>query len=150
MIRRSLKLFLWTAAALIVASVSAKQALPFDGIVTHVRDGDTIVVSGIPVRLKGVTCDELSEEIGLAAKRFMEAAVMQSQVSCIPTGEVSYDRIVGTCTMMGADLGAVLIGSGLCARCPAFDKEGRYLTDGPQHPLRMFAGTIPPYCKEKP
>lgn len=37
------------------------------GSVTHVRDGDTIEVADVPIRLNGVTCDERGTPMGKQA-----------------------------------------------------------------------------------
>ena len=38
------------------------------GTVTHVRDGDTIEVGKVPIRLNGVSAPELKEPLGKASK----------------------------------------------------------------------------------
>ncbi len=52
-------------------SAWAARAVPevLRGTVEHVRDGDTIVVGGQPVRLAGVAAPERHEPLGEAARR---------------------------------------------------------------------------------
>ena len=67
------------------------------GTVTHVRDGDTILVGKIPIRLNGVSAPELDEPLGSASKQFMLDLVDGESVRCELTGAKTYDRLVGTC-----------------------------------------------------
>jgi endonuclease YncB( thermonuclease family) len=78
-----------------------------------VRDGDTIVVSGVPVRLRGLHCPELGTAAGDRARQEMARLIGGSPVSCVLTGERTYDRHVGWCAVHGRDLGAELIRGGV-------------------------------------
>lgn len=53
-----------------------------EGRVTVVRDVDTIVVSGAPVRLNGVDGPETSTRIGREAPSFMTRLVRGKTVTC--------------------------------------------------------------------
>lgn len=110
----------------------------------RVRDGDTIVVAGVPVRLNGLHCPERSDPGGAAATAAMRRLVAGAQVNCDLTGEQTYDREVGRCSVAGEDLGATLIRLGVCARCPRYDRLGRYV------PAQRAAGDwdepLPGYC----
>lgn len=68
-----------------------------EGRVTVVRDVDTIVVAGTPVRLNGVDGPETSTRIGRDARAFMTRLVRGETVSCDLSGERTYDRWVGVC-----------------------------------------------------
>ena len=46
------------------------------GTVTKVRDGDTIEVGRVPIRLNGVSAPELKEPLGSQSKAFMTDLVM--------------------------------------------------------------------------
>lgn len=90
---------------------------PSYGRVTHVRDGDTIEVSGRPIRLAALDCAESGTIAGNAATRRMKALVSGEQVKCSLTGRRSYDRWIGSCRLAsGQDVADVLIGEGLCGR----------------------------------
>ncbi len=49
-----------------IFSISATAA-ELHGVVSHVRDGDTIEVENIPIRLNGVSAPELDEPLGQAS-----------------------------------------------------------------------------------
>lgn len=116
------------------------------GAVSHVRDGDTIEVSGVPVRLQGLTCDERGTELGESAKRAVSALVRGKAVACDLTGEKTYDREVGRCRLPdGRDIGAVLIEQRQCGRCARYDQAGAY--SEVQQASGPFKGRMPGYCK---
>lgn len=93
----------------------APQAGVLTGPVTHVRDGDTIEVGPVAIRLANLDCAELGTAEGHLAKRRMRALVADRQVHCELTGERSFDRQVGTCVLAGEqDLGALLMAERLC------------------------------------
>ena len=50
--------------------------------VTHVRDGDTIEVGEVPIRLNGVSAPELDEQLGKRSKLFMRELVLGQLVRC--------------------------------------------------------------------
>jgi endonuclease YncB( thermonuclease family) len=95
------------------------------GTVTHVRDGDTIEVGEIAVRLNGLHAPELDKQGGRQAKAFMERLVSGRQVTCELNGERSYDRLIGRCYLGGDDIAAALVSAGLGRDCPRFS-GGRY------------------------
>ena len=61
------------ALAVSLATTAAVAADPtiLTGTVTHLRDGDTIEVGNIPIRLNGVSAPELKEPLGPQSKQFM-------------------------------------------------------------------------------
>ena len=61
-----------------VAAIAEPSILT--GNVTHVRDGDTIEVGEVPIRLNGVSAPELDEPLGADAKKFMHDLVMGQPV----------------------------------------------------------------------
>lgn len=65
-----------------------------DGIVTHVRDGDTIEVEGVPVRLRGTSASEMNEPFGKAAKEFMVHLVMGQTARCKLDGSRTHGWVV--------------------------------------------------------
>ena len=87
------------------------------GPVTHVRDGDTIEVSGVPVRIANLDCAETGTRTGEIATARVRRLVARARMDCALSGRKSYDRHVGTCALPdGRDLGEVLIAEGTCAR----------------------------------
>lgn len=85
--------------------------------VTRVRDGDTIVVGLIPIRIANLDCAEKGTTAGDAATARVRDLVAGAQLTCTLEGRRSYDREVGLCTLPdGRDLGEVMIGDGACGR----------------------------------
>jgi endonuclease YncB( thermonuclease family) len=97
---------------------SSASSADLAGHVTHVRDGDTIEVAGVPVRIANLDCAELDTEEGQSAGLFMRDLVRGQTVTCDLEGRMSHDREVGTCALAntGEDLGEILIGEGVCGR----------------------------------
>jgi len=58
----------------------------------HVRDADTIVVNGTPVRFQGVDAPELKTRAGRDSKRWTVNYLRGKKVIWDLTGERSYDR----------------------------------------------------------
>ena len=87
------------------------------GRVTHVRDGDTIEVSGVPVRIANLDCAELGTAAGNHANAMMRRWAARATASCKLEGRMSYDRQVGVCSIDGiGDLGEAMIRAGACTR----------------------------------
>lgn len=115
------------------------------GRVTHIRDGDTIEVSGIPIRLNGLNCEERGSDLGKLATAAMRDLVEGRDLTCRLNGDRTYDREVGRCVLDdGRDIGAVLIGQGVCGRCARFDPQGGYIEV--QRQVGPFPGDVPGYC----
>lgn len=96
-----------------------------EGRVTVVRDVDTIVVAGIPVRLNGLDGPETSTRIGREARTFMTRLVRGETVTCQLNGERTYDRWVGVCFLNGQDIGAIAVANGHALDCRRYS-GGRY------------------------
>lgn len=90
-----------------------------------VRDGDTIVVDGTPVRLNGIDAPELGTRSGQQARRWMVNYLRGKSVECRLNGERSYDRYIGVCYADGTDIGAALIAAGHALDCGRYS-GGRY------------------------
>lgn len=85
--------------------------------VTHVRDGDTIVVGSIPVRIANLDCAESATISGERASRRAKDLIFAVTVTCRLEGRRSYDREVGVCSMPdGQDFGEIMISKGYCSR----------------------------------
>ena len=96
-----------------VPSVQAGDLL--EGRVTHIRDGDTIEVGGVAVRIEALDCPELGSMAGEIAADRMRRAARFRRVSCTLNGRSSYDRVIGTCvTRTGIDLAQPLLDEGFC------------------------------------
>jgi endonuclease YncB( thermonuclease family) len=114
------------------------------GTVTHVRDGDTIEVGKIPIRLNGVSAPELDEPLGQQSKQFMRDLVDGKSVRCELNGKKTYDRFVGVCYLDGKDIGVSVIEAGLALDCPKFS-GGRY--KAVEAVAAREAITLPGYCR---
>ncbi len=73
----------------------------FDGTVTHVRDGDTIEIGAIVIRLAALDCPELGTPEGAQAKTAMIALVDGQPVACTDLGPDRYGRTLGQCQRAG-------------------------------------------------
>jgi len=91
----------------------------------RVVDGDTVVVAGTTVRLKGVDAAELGTVRGENARRAMLALVTKD-LTCHLTGEKTWGREVGYCmTANGIDINRAIVASRAALACPHYDD--RYL-----------------------
>ena len=116
------------------------------GQITHVRDGDTIEVGDIAIRLNGLTCDERGTALGDRATSHLRSQVLGKTATCWLNGERTYDRLVGRCATEDlGDIGAHLITQQLCGRCERYDPEGEYAQA--QRNVGPYAGAMPSYCK---
>ncbi len=87
------------------------------GDVTHVRDGDTIEVKGVAVRLATLDCDESGTLKGNQATLEMDRLVLGKKVSCKLNGRRSYDRFIGVCTLEdGTDIQRHMLDGRWCIR----------------------------------
>jgi endonuclease YncB( thermonuclease family) len=115
-------------ASVLTVAASSTQAREIDGT-AYVRDADTIVVAGTPVRLNGVDAPETSTLPGRDAKAFMERLLKGKHVVCELNGKRTYDRWVGTCFInvdgQWADVGAIVIANGNALDCRRYS-GGRY------------------------
>jgi endonuclease YncB( thermonuclease family) len=115
-------------AALLAAPPADATKCPrgtLTGQVTHVRDGDTIVVGGMPIRLNGLAAPEGDEPGGAAATQAVLELVQGRTLRCELDGERTHDRCVGVCYLEGDDISEVTIHRGLARDWPRFS-QGRY------------------------
>ena len=126
-------------------AANADEPTILTGTVTHVRDGDTIEVGKIPIRLNGVSAPELDEPLGNASKQFILDLVDGRSVRCELTGAKTYDRLVGSCYLDGNDIGIAVISAGLALDCPRYS-GGQYA----EHEIAETREAIklPGYCRQ--
>ena len=118
---------------------------------SHVRDGDTIELGPIAVRLQGIAAPELNEPGGADAADAMRDLVLGKDLRCDLTGDRSHDRVLGVCFLDdGLDVGEVMVFQGNARDCFKFSR-GRY-ADAERHARtmghdlsRIYA--LPEYCE---
>ena len=138
------RLPLTLAALLLLSAPAAAQTI--EGAVTHVRDGDTIEVDDVPIRLNGLAAPERDEPGGPEATAMMQRIVHQAggRLRCELTGETSYDRQIGVCfTLAGQDIAALMVAQGVARDCPRYSggRYQQYETDASR------ALPLPGYCR---
>ena len=116
--------FLMTLSTPAVSKETKKPTI-LSGKVTHVRDGDTIEVNGIPIRLSALDCPERGTQKGDTAARIAQQ-FLGSQATCELTGAKTYDRLVGYCEVDGADFGAYMMNNSSCKVWEKYDVWDRY------------------------
>lgn len=143
-----------TFSPLITPPVSAREAgAPVVGAVTRVRDGDTLELGRVVVRLQGVAAPERRDPLGEEATLLLRELVGSREVSCEPDGTRSRGRVVAVCRVGGRDIGAILVRRGLARDCARYSR-GRYAAD---ETAARAAGAgiadvyaLPAYCNERP
>jgi len=134
-----------TLSLLVGPTIAFGEPTVLTGTVTHVRDGDTIEVGKIPIRLNGVSAPELKEPLGPQSKKFMRELVNGKSVSCELTGTKTYDRLVGTCYLGGRDIGGAVIEAGLALDCPRYSGSRYAELEVADAPERI---KLPGYCEK--
>ena len=120
------------------------------GKVTFVRDGDTIEIGPIAIRLNGISAPEQRQPYGPEATAFMGWLVMEKEVTCQLNGERNRDRLIGICYLDGADIGETIIREGLARDCPRYS-DGRY-AEAEKEAKRTGIHEryeLPDYCRPK-
>jgi endonuclease YncB( thermonuclease family) len=106
-------------------STQKKNSKILSGVITHVRDGDTIEVNGVPIRLAALDCPEMDTQPGrYAAKKAKEFAGLEA--FCELTGAKTYDRLVGYCKINGLDFGEMMMRDTDCKVWEKYDVLDRY------------------------
>ena len=109
----------------LLSSNSISQTSIIEGKITYVRDGDTLEIENIPVRLAALDCPENNTPEGRYATKIAKQ-FEGSQASCELTGAKSYDRFVGYCSINGEDYGEILISHSACRVWRKYDVWKRY------------------------
>ena len=111
--------------SLAVSSQAAEEPTLLSGTITHVRDGDTFEVGGIPVRLAALDCPENKTSEGRLITQYAKRYV-GSHAVCQLTGAMSYDRVVGYCSINDEDYGSIMMQNTSCKLWAKFDVFNRY------------------------
>ena len=109
----------------LLSSNSISQTSIIEGKITHVRDGDTLEIENIPIRLAALDCPENNTPAGRYATKIAKQ-FEGSQASCELTGAKSYGRFVGECSINGEDYGEMLVPQSACMVWRKYDVRKRY------------------------
>ena len=99
--------------ALILLSIPNFALADFDGTVSKVIDGDTVIVRTIKVRLVGLDAPELSQPYGKKSKRFLMERIQGKRVTIQTQGEDRYGRTLGVVFLDGQNINGQLLAEGL-------------------------------------
>jgi endonuclease YncB( thermonuclease family) len=99
----------------------------------QVKDGDSVIISGVEIRLHRIDALELGQvcrrangqawACGQAAKLEMQR-LLQGEVCCERKQAAnSHSRVVMRCMAAGRDVGRELVTAGLALDCPRFSRE---------------------------
>ena len=106
------------------------------GARVHVRDGDTLTIGDIAIRIAGIDAPEYHQDCtgadgrdwacGRSARERLAALIAPGEVRCAPEATDRYQRRVARCSARGAaDVGEALVREGL-AISPALRGTARY------------------------
>jgi endonuclease YncB( thermonuclease family) len=135
---------MFRAIALILALLPQPAAASDPEGRARVRDGDSLDVGGVAVRLFGIDAPERGQNCdldgtpwpcGTWAREVLERAIAGQTLRCSSHERDRYDRIVATCTAAGADIGRQMVLSGAAAAYTRY--SDRYL---PEEALARAAG----------
>ena len=94
-----------------------KLSIPASSYVTlkveRIIDGDTVVASGIKVRLWGIDAPEKTEKLYDFSRNFLEEYLSQKNMLCKLIEFDKYQRQVMHCYVDDNDLGAIMVSLGL-------------------------------------
>lgn len=91
----------------------------------RVRDGDTIEVNGVAIRLSALDCPERGTRGGEHANRLAQQ-FLNTKAVCELTGAKTYDRLVGYCSIENQDFGLFMMLNSACKLWKKYDVWGRY------------------------
>jgi micrococcal nuclease len=105
-------------AAMLLAICASATAGSFEGVVTHVTDGDTLWVrpasGGMPrqIRLQGIDAPEICQAFGSQSRDALSARALQRQVKVRSRARDSYQRTLAQVSLGGEDLSAWMVRRG--------------------------------------
>ena len=122
----SFKFGFWgEASEAAVSKIDTRAVSVLKGTITHVRDGDTFEINGIPVRISALDCAENSTPEGKKITRFAKK-FLGKQAVCELTGTKTYDRLVGYCSIEGKDFARTMMNETSCKLWAKYDVWDRY------------------------
>ena len=107
------------------SKIDTRAVSVLKGTITHVRDGDTFEINGIPIRISALDCAENSTPEGKNITRFAKK-FLGKQAVCELTGAKTYDRVVGYCSIAGKDFALTMMRETSCKLWAKYDVWDRY------------------------
>ena len=107
------------------SKIDTRAVSVLKGTITHVRDGDTFEINGIPIRISALDCAENSTPEGKKITRFAKK-FLGKQAVCELTGAKTYDRVVGYCSIEGKDFARTMMNETSCKLWAKYDVWDRY------------------------
>ena len=107
------------------SKIDTRAVSVLKGTITHVRDGDTFEINGIPVRISALDCAENNTPEGKNITRFAKK-FLGKQAVCELTGAKTYDRVVGYCSIEGKDFARTMMNETSCKLWAKYDVWDRY------------------------
>jgi endonuclease YncB( thermonuclease family) len=107
---------LWLIAACWLPLGAA--AVPFEGIVSHITDGDTVwvrPVSGDPaqhVRIEGIDAPEICQAFGPESREALARHILNRRVTVLDDGRDDYQRTVARLRLGKGDVGRWMVSHG--------------------------------------
>ena len=90
------------------------------GEVTYVRDGDTIELGAMAIRLNGLAAPEGDGPAATKPRKQCEPWCLARWLHASWMGDRNHDRCIAVCTLDGADIAAALVSEVLARDCPRF------------------------------
>jgi endonuclease YncB( thermonuclease family) len=91
-----------------------------------VIDGDTLKIGTVKIRLLGIDAPDKGKTAQSVfyeqSKQALATFIGQQQITCRPTGDKSYDRIVASCFLGKKDIAEYMVEIGFAVDWPKFSK----------------------------
>jgi endonuclease YncB( thermonuclease family) len=104
----------------------------FEGVVTHVTDGDTLWVrpdgreDAVKVRIDGIDAPEICQPFGREAREALAMLLLAHRVRVTTRARDVYHRIIGRVTGAQGDAGAFMVAQGMAWSTGFRGRRGRY------------------------
>ena len=99
------------------AAQSKSRAVPIEGVINRIIDGDSLVVQPedkppIEVRLRDIDAPEICQDYGAEAKKELERLALGKKVQLTISGRDSYGRSIGAVIVDGQSLSKLMVAEG--------------------------------------
>ena len=89
----------------------------------QVVDGDTLIVGQYRVRIQGIDAPEAKFPAGFRATHALGAILGNGEAKCQINYTDRYNRLVGTCSVNGTDLGRFMVSRGWALNAPNYEPD---------------------------